>query len=330
MAYIERLMLKFPIMKKAIVILFLLLLSFQADAADLLKLRSSMHADFLRIVLEGPEKLITKAIVSQRTQNIHVTFPGTSFDLYEEKVDVKYRKIGSDSILFLPGSFQGFKAFTLKYPNRLVIDVFKDIASEVRPKKKSFRKVEAVVIDPGHGGPDYGIVKGNYREKRVALDIAKKVNVLAIKNKFKSTLTRVSDHFMSLEDRVRIATEEKADVFISIHIGNHKEIVLYVPAVTERYPENIRPYLASRGQFTHQSQTKDLVNAMQNSLSKEFGNEMIVVRSLPYSIHSNIEAAALMIELPSFEDASYINEFKTEVARALYKGIYIYEEITTE
>ena len=69
---------------------------------------------------------------------------------------------------------------------------------------------------------------------------------------------------------------------------------------------------------------------MQNALSKEFASEMIVVRSLPYSIHSNVEAAALMIEFPSFEDASYINEFKTELARAIYNGIYIYEEITTE
>jgi N-acetylmuramoyl-L-alanine amidase len=322
-------MLKFPIMKKALIILSILIFSFQADAEDLLKLRASRHPEFLRIVMEGPEYLITKAIVSQKTQNIHVTFPGASFKIYEQKVDVKYRKIGSDAILFSPGSFQGFKAFTLKYPNRLVIDIFQETAAELK-KRTGFHKIDSVVIDPGHGGPDYGIVKGEYKEKSVVLDIGTKVNLLAKKNKFNSSLTRASDHLMSLDERVNIAAREGADLFLSLHVGNHKEIIFYVPVVNESYPEKIRPYLASRGQYNYQARTDDLVNAMQNSFSKEFSSEMIIVRPLPYSILSRVEAAALMIELPSFEDASYINEFKTEVARALYKGIYIYEEISTE
>jgi N-acetylmuramoyl-L-alanine amidase len=317
-------------MKRAVVILLLLILSSHADAEDLLKLRASRHPEFLRIVMEGPESLITKAIVSQKAQNIHVTFPGASFRIYEQRVDVKYRKIGRNAILFSPGRFQGFKAFTLKYPNRLVIDIFQETAAGLKKKRTGFRKIESVVIDPGHGGPDYGIVKGGYKEKSVVLDICKKVSLLARKNKFRSSLTRASDHFMSLDERANIAAREGADLFLSLHVGNHKEIIFYVPVVTENYPENIRPYLASRGQYNYQARTKELVNAMLNSFSKEFSSEMILVRPLPYSILSRVEAAALMIELPSFEDASYINEFKTEIARALYKGIYIYEEISTE
>lgn len=324
-------MLKFPIMKKTLFLLFILILSFNVNAVDfnLVKLRASRHADFLRIVLEGPENLISRSIVSQKAQNIHVTFPGSSFNIYEEKVDVKYKKLGIDAILFSPGNFRGFKAFTLKYPNRLVIDVFQEVSGDATIKPKRFRKVKVIVIDPGHGGPDYGIIRGEYKEKSVVLDISKKLNVLAHKNKFKSSLTRAGDHFVSFDERVNAATED-TDIFLSLHVGNHKEIVLYVPVVTESYPKKIRSFLASRGQYKYQEKTKDLVNAMQNSISKEFGSEMVLIRPLPYSILSNVEAAALMVELPSFDDASYINEFKLEIARTLYKGIYIYEEITIE
>ena len=74
-------------------------------------------------------------------------------------------------------------------------------AAELKRKRTGFRKIESIVIDPGHGGPDYGIVKGEYKEKSVLLDIGKKVNLLARKNKFSSSLTRASDHFISLDDR---------------------------------------------------------------------------------------------------------------------------------
>lgn len=319
-------------MKKALLLLSLFFFACYADADDLniIKLRAGSHADFLRIVLEGPEELITKSIVSQRANSIHVAFQGSSFAINEGKVDVAFKKLGADSIIFLPGTFNGFKAFTLKYPYRLVIDVFQGAPNKADRKAEVFSKVKTVVIDPGHGGPDYGVASGGFKEKSVVLDIANKINALAQKNKLKSSLSRTGDYVMSLDERVKAAEKEDTDIFLSLHIGNHKEIVLYVPLVTESYPENIRPYLANRGQYNYQSSSNALLNAMQRSFSDGFGSDMVIVRPLPYSILSNVGAAALMIELPSFEDASYINEFESDIAGALYNGIYIYEEIAKE
>ncbi|MDO8281105.1 MAG: N-acetylmuramoyl-L-alanine amidase [Thermodesulfovibrionia bacterium] len=320
-------MLKFPIMKKALLLLSLFFFASYADADDLniLKLRSSRHSDFQRIVLEGPEGLIAKSIVSQRANNIHVAFPGSAFEISEQNVDVKYKKL-DDAILFSPGNFTAFKAFILKDPDRLVIDVSQEIVAKVSNEKGVSHKSKTVVIDPGHGGPDYGIVKGGFNEKNVVLDIAKRINLLALENKLRSSLTRSGDNFISVSDRVNAADSEDADVFISLHVGNHKEIVLYLPVVTEIPAENILPYLAHRGQYDYQAKTNALLEAIQNSLSEKFSSDMIIVRHLPYNILSNVEAAAIMVELPSFEDASYINEFEAEIAGAIYRGITNYEE----
>ena len=76
-----------------------------------------------------------------------------------------------------------------------------------------------IVIDPGHGGVDggaYGL--GGAVEKTIVYDYALELKRrLDAKNRFKVVLTRRGDEFVSLEDRVRIALEANAALFISIH-----------------------------------------------------------------------------------------------------------------
>jgi N-acetylmuramoyl-L-alanine amidase len=76
-----------------------------------------------------------------------------------------------------------------------------------------------VVLDAGHGGDDLGAVGvENALEKDVVLRIAKNVQIL-LEDRLRArvVLTRDSDSFISLADRTRIANENKADLFISIH-----------------------------------------------------------------------------------------------------------------
>jgi len=76
-----------------------------------------------------------------------------------------------------------------------------------------------IVIDPGHGGVDggaYGV--GGAVEKTIVYDYALELERrLEARNRFKVVLTRHGDEFVSLEDRVRIAREANASLFISIH-----------------------------------------------------------------------------------------------------------------
>ncbi len=76
-----------------------------------------------------------------------------------------------------------------------------------------------VVIDPGHGGIDPGAsgVVGVV-EKSVVLDFASVLaSRLAAGDRYRVVMTRRDDSFVSLEDRVRVARDANAALFISIH-----------------------------------------------------------------------------------------------------------------
>ncbi|MCA0274857.1 MAG: N-acetylmuramoyl-L-alanine amidase [Proteobacteria bacterium] len=76
-----------------------------------------------------------------------------------------------------------------------------------------------IVVDPGHGGIDGGAEGLNGTvEKAVTLAFAKELKAkLDAGGSYKVVLTREGDDFLRLDDRVRIARQNEADLFISIH-----------------------------------------------------------------------------------------------------------------
>jgi N-acetylmuramoyl-L-alanine amidase len=76
-----------------------------------------------------------------------------------------------------------------------------------------------VVIDPGHGGIDPGAIGVHKtREKDVVLAFGQELHdALAAKGGYEIIMTRSQDEFLSLKQRVAIAREHEADLFIAIH-----------------------------------------------------------------------------------------------------------------
>lgn len=90
-------------------------------------------------------------------------------------------------------------------------------AAEVRPKITA--KPHTIVLDPGHGGIDPGAIgySGIY-EKEVALVTAKEVaRQLEVTKHYKVVLTRKTDEFIPLHERVVKARAANGELFISIH-----------------------------------------------------------------------------------------------------------------
>lgn len=88
--------------------------------------------------------------------------------------------------------------------------------SKPAAKKAGARRV--VVLDPGHGGIDTGAIGGNgSKEKHVVLAIAKMVRANLQSQGIDARLTRTGDTFIPLYDRVEIAHQHGADLFMSIH-----------------------------------------------------------------------------------------------------------------
>jgi N-acetylmuramoyl-L-alanine amidase len=76
-----------------------------------------------------------------------------------------------------------------------------------------------VVLDPGHGGFDPGAMGGDGEvEKTITLDFATTLAAeLERRGKVRVALTRTTDTFVSLPDRVRFARDQNAALFVSVH-----------------------------------------------------------------------------------------------------------------
>jgi N-acetylmuramoyl-L-alanine amidase len=143
-------------------------------------------------------------------------------------------------------SFKTYKIFSLNNPFRIVIDVWGQGGDVLAAAKSSPRApasssspvadsgklppgalarqlalgVGRIVIDPGHGGKDFGApgaLKGVH-EKQVVLEISKRL-AKKIKQRLgcEVILTRDTDRYLTLEERTAIANTRNADLFISIH-----------------------------------------------------------------------------------------------------------------
>jgi N-acetylmuramoyl-L-alanine amidase len=103
-----------------------------------------------------------------------------------------------------------------------------------------------VVLDPGHGGIDTG-TKGpaGQQEKDIVLDFALRLRDRIEKGgKYRVLMTRTDDTFVPLPDRVRIARNAGASLFVSIHAdslpkkeGDAQGATVYTLSETATDPE---------------------------------------------------------------------------------------------
>ena len=121
------------------------------------------------------------------------------------------------------------RMFTLRSPNRVVIDIYGERqarASDESKKGRAGRKrlsmgsrpIRKVVVDPGHGGRDPGAIGvGGVREKDVNLRLSKLLARRLRARSFKVVMTREKDRYVDLEERTVIAESAGGDLFVSIH-----------------------------------------------------------------------------------------------------------------
>lgn len=82
--------------------------------------------------------------------------------------------------------------------------------------------ITTVVIDAGHGGHDSGCLGSHAKEKDVTLAVALKLGRFISENfkDIKVIYTRKTDVFLGLDERVAVANNNKADLFISVHCNS--------------------------------------------------------------------------------------------------------------
>lgn len=97
------------------------------------------------------------------------------------------------------------------------------ITSNLGKESSNAGKTRMIAIDAGHGGKDTGAIGPHGTlEKQVVLSIARRLkSLIDAESGFRAYLVRKGDYFIPLRDRVELAQEAHADLFISLHADAH-------------------------------------------------------------------------------------------------------------
>lgn len=173
-----------------------------------------------------------------------------------------------------------------------------------------------VVIDPGHGGKDPGTSGiSNTKEKDFTLAVGLKVQELLLQEpNIELYMTRVDDTYPTRPERVKLANDLQADVFVSIH-GNS---VLQSPNAngTETY-------------WYKRESSKQLATILHKHLLQQMGLKDRRVKEQNYEVIRDTKMAASLVEvgfLSNLSDETFMftEDGQNKAAQAIVDGIKEY------
>ena len=129
--------------------------------------------------------------------------------------------------------------------------------------KNTTKTFSTVVVDAGHGGKDSGAYRrSGPPEKIVTLDVAQRLNRKLRESQLKTVMTRSSDVFIPLDERVAIENAQKNAIFVSIHFNDSRR-------------RGVRGFET----YYHSGASSDLANGIQQKL-------MTIPRSKNGGVHT--------------------------------------------
>lgn len=238
----------------AIAVVLLASLAGAADsrAADALGLRFGQHEGEQRIVLELSDPAPYRIFTLEDPYRVVIDLPELNWAFKAPKPPdgvVSAVRFGlfqpgrSRMVLDLSGPARVAESFTLKAagakPVRLVIDLApqksdafsqtagwpsdaKLVMGPPTPRPKPLKiggpRPLVIVLDPGHGGVDPGAMRRGVVEKDLVLRFSRQLKKeLEATKRYRVVMTRDSDIYVPLRERVERARRARADLFISIH-----------------------------------------------------------------------------------------------------------------
>lgn len=192
-----------------------------------------------------------------------------------------------------------------------------DYVREIDLSENPF-KDKTIVVDPGHGGSDPGAVSmSGLQEKVINLAVARLLQAMLEEAGAKVIMTRSGDHSISNLQRVEIANQSKADLYISIHANAYNNSESN-GTETHYCPVN-----------NHSSSSRYLAYQLQGELVSALGLRDRGVKANSYSVLKNTEMPAALVEMafitnPAEEEILKSAEMQYKAAQALYRGLAAY------
>ena len=179
-------------------------------------------------------------------------------------------------------------------------------------------KETTVVIDAGHGGSEKGAIGclGN-EEKNINLNIASKTAEILRKHDINVIMTREVDADLSLDERIRIAKENNADVFVSIHLNSIGDV-----------PFDVHKNRGTSVYYFNNS-SKKLAETIKREVTHIAGTHDDGVRTGSFAVIRPTEYNAVLVEtaymINPMDSMLYTNEkWINKAAKGIAEGIYKY------
>lgn len=169
-----------------------------------------------------------------------------------------------------------------------------------------------VVIDPGHGGQDNGGKWGQVYEKHLALDTAVRLETNLKKMGYQTVMTRRSDYFITLPQRVSIGNSYKNAIFVCIH-----------------YNYTWKQAVSGLETFYYSSEGQRLAQCVQSSLVSRTHTVDRNAKFARFYVLRNSTLPAILVEggfvtNESERDRMKSGGFREAIARGIAEGIQRY------
>jgi N-acetylmuramoyl-L-alanine amidase len=350
---------KYTVMIKRLALsILIVLMSFplSAETTNTVSLRFGRQEDGVRVVLESGGDFITGTTISTSPSLLEIAFP-SDFDIImspdfpygvsregrilyidlkgKDILDVKVSRLSDPARLVFdlktaPKPAGELAGVAVKKPQTPALPTSKNIPSALplaaHAQNASRHELRVVVIDPGHGGYDYGILSKDATEKDTDLALAKDLSMALTKKGVTVYLTRRADQYVPIEDRILFSNKKAPDLFISIHSSLSNRFALYISDVEDLNADDaVTPYLMASQQRVHLEQSRSFAKSIGKAIAGEFSDN-VVLRQLPLPLLNGLKVPAVLMEYPSVKSVRYDQKMLGMVVGAIMKGIAAYDQ----
>lgn len=304
--------------------------SVRADSIPVFDLRLGIHADHTRIVLELAEAIDYGVFALEAPERLVIDFPELDFTGASQAGDklglvtgIRHGRFRPDTtrmVIDLAAPACVKRSFLIPpgggRATRFVLDIEEcDAAAFSEQARASQREVAAaapprpaapppaapqderktVVVDAGHGGIDPGAigVSGTF-EKDLALDAARQLaERLEETGRYRVVMTRDSDVFVGLRDRLAIARTAAADLLLSIHADSIDDTRLrgsHVYRLSEEASDNEAVALAEK------ENRSDIIGGVDMAEVDDVTTQILIDWSQRQTNEDSIRLADLVVE----------------------------------
>jgi N-acetylmuramoyl-L-alanine amidase len=233
-------------------------------------------------------------------------------------------------VILLEGAAGEVKDFVLHGPDRIVLDISRGSAP-INVAPRADRQM-VVVLDPGHGGKDAGVVTAQGQEKTFTLELALTVRKMLQKNPLlRTVLTRDKDQALSLDERAIVSNAADAAVFVSIHAAQGANVRVLIQDLADDVGIRTsgsasRDFLGFEAgseqqemawgvqQASHARESGDLGRRLARRIAEKDAGEALPV---PLAGLKAVDAAAVVVEIGMGQD-------RERIAAAIAGGIEQY------